>query len=193
MDRQIIPGHERMSFFFSSSTPPHTFFPSIFLSISCLYSLLPIPKIFRSSPSPSYFIFLSTLYHPPPPPQPVFLLSSPSRCWFLIVLDRLVFFLSSPLPLPLSLHLSNYVQRQRRLILPPPTQSCQAWCRRELISHLLHALIKKGRKGEWEREKEETRKDTCTQSHIVQRVDCVRMCEHASYLWLVPTGMCAQS
>lgn len=50
----------------------------------------------------------------------------------------------------LSSHCSNYAQRQRRLILPssPPTQSCQAWCRRELISHLLHALIKKGW-GDW--------------------------------------------
>lgn len=139
-----------------------SFFPPLSSSQPFIaFFLIPLNLSFPWSNSPSHFIFFPPLYHLPIPPlffslQLVCVLSCPFRCWFLVVVDRLVFISSSSSPFAsLSPHLSNYVWRQRRLILPPPTRSCQAGCRRELISHLLHALIKKGWGwGEGEKNKE---------------------------------------
>lgn len=103
-----------------------------------------------SSPNPCFplsFSFPLLIFSLCPPlshPFPMFL-STPSFFFLatVIMVDWLMFFMS-PL-LPPAFHLSNL--RQGLLFLLPPTQSCQVWCWRELISHLLHALIKIGGGG----------------------------------------------
>lgn len=133
-DHQIIPRHERMSsiffflFFFLQvvlTTAPLHILSHLFLF--CLLTPLsparpfipsflsptpPFPKISPSLDPPLYLTLSSSLHFiillpssPHLPLQPVFLLSFPSRCWFLIVVDRLGFFLSPSSPLFLSISL----------------------------------------------------------------------------------------
>lgn len=87
------------SFFLSPSLP--------FFLLSSLQPLLHLKSLLPLIPL-SILIYLSPSTLSPPPPvslQPVFLLSFPSCCWVVIVVDRLVCCLSPSPPLFLSISL----------------------------------------------------------------------------------------